>query len=397
MTDLSMSCGAWLTRRALRRFALAAILVGGCRETPATVGARPDVTHVTLPAADCSGPPPAAHAIPLDPARVAAPVRLILPVLGREPTAAFVDASGLSVIALRTHGSVAPRRIATVGEGVDEIGVPVAIRADDGGGFTVLDTWNVRIVRVDSTGRVRSTLSIFPDVSHDQYALDLRDALAIASRPADSAYASTTASLLRRGANGSFVETGITFRTVARRVTGEGSDIHSGQRPLEQDPIVVPLSTGGVAINSTDSLEVSWSDARDDIRVVRGGGARVPITPAQRDSAVHEYGLRMLPSNPALPEANARRWLFVGRTQHQLIDGLLALGAEELAVRRTRACTDRQLWYRLRRDGTIGSTFSLPLDAIPLVATADTVFSATLEGGTLRLGWLALGPAAVAH
>lgn len=365
--------------------------MAACREaSPPPVIAG---THLSLPPIDCSGPAPALTPVPLAGAPLDAPVRTVLPVLGGPPRAAFVGYAGSYVIDLSTRVPVAPRRLARIGEAQGQVGSLDAVRADSAGRFTVLDMSNVRITQFDSSGRVRAQVPVFPDVAVDWYGLDALGPIALETEPVPRGYAPTTGVITRRSASGSFVPTKITFRTPARHMTGEGAGIWLPQRPLERDPIIVAMPAGGLVINSTDTLELTWVDAAGVARVVRGNGVRIPITAAQRDSAARAYGMMMLPSDPGRPEAHARATLFVGRADHQLVDAILLLDSAEVAVRRTRACPDRQLWNRVRRDGTLGASFTLPLQGDALVARGDTVFVGVLDEGSLTLGWRAIGSA----
>ena len=95
-----------------------------------------------------------------------------------------------------------------------------------------------------------------------------------------------------------------------------------------------------------------------------------------------------MPRDPAHIAKYALEHMFIGRSRHQLIDAMVVLPDDRVALRRTMACSDRQLWYVLDvKLGEIVDQFAAPIDLSPLVAAGDTIFSEHRPKGDVEFAW----------
>lgn len=309
-----------------------------------------------------------------------------------EPFSLGVEAdSGLFIAVMPDSVLRVARRVSTWGPDSSQIGGVDAITLRDDGTVVVVDRSSQRIVSFDRDGRVTAVIPLRPGSMAEGYAAGGGEVVAISSRPAEKAFATTIGELYKLDSLGRFGLSIAQFPSLARHLTSAPSSSTLLPRPLERQPIVRWSPRVGWMIGSTDSLTLSFSaDARR--APVVAAGRRAPIEAGARDSSIEAY-VRFSGAQGALAmklREFASKELFTHRAQLQLVDEILPLSDVRIAVRRMYLCSDRQGWNIVESPGHPARDFTVPLTFVPVAADATGALFSERQGDTLFVRHISL-------
>jgi hypothetical protein len=333
--------------------------------------------QVALPrSAACDLPLQTVTQIKLDATALDGPVRDVVGGFSTsDPVVAVTAYGGVFVAKLGAAQGAQLTKLAVWGTEPGTVSRLSALGYTADGTWTLVDAMLRRRTTMTSDGRYVDHTMLRPPATVDAFGIDLRGVYATTSDATSIGYDRTRGVLVRLAGSGRFMPDSFSYATPARHASPDGIELALAQRPLERDPIVASSRNGVTVINSSDSLELAFVRSDGGVTRLAGNGNRIPITPHQIDSSSLEYGKRMLPKDPELPARHAREMLFSDRKFHQLIDAAVVLGDDRVAIRRTRACGDRDIWYVVRSSGELEGSFAVPLGLNPISAVGDTVFA----------------------
>jgi hypothetical protein len=368
---------------------LVCLLLGGCGKgnLPETIASA---THTSLPPADCSIPLLSVVDVSTDASDLGGDPKYLVP--GNSPSGPVIGATaydGLFVARLSTRGPIRFSKLAAWGVDPGMLSRVSGIWRGSDSSWTFVDPTLVRRTTLSARGKYEEHLPLRLPQGTDFIGVGPKGVFAFATSTEEHGYARARATLFRLEDDRRFVPESTLIISPSRHSTAGGVDLSLAQRPLEQDPIIAENDSGEFAIQTSDSIEITLIGSRGGPVRFHGSGARVTFRKAEIDSAAAAYGKKLLPSDPERPAADARRMLFRDRHEHQLADHVQWLSTSRIAIRRNRACADRQLWYVVDRSGRVVSYFALALQLDPVGGHSDTLFFRRTTG-PLRFAWTAV-------
>jgi hypothetical protein len=360
----------------------------GCDSTPSAFKLGP-FRAVVLPEIACQTTAVAVKPIATDRSELDGAIRLFVPGFSQStPIVGATAYGGVFIASLRTNGSAKFLKIAPWGTDAGTVSELSAIARNEDNSLTVVDAILRRRTIFSPEGRYISHMMLRPPATTDAYGIDKRGLFVIETQASKNFSERVPGSVSRLVDDKKFVRDSFQYGTPSRHISPDGSEIAVWQRPLERNPVVAIGANGQLAINASDSLELLYLDESGAVRRFAAGGTRIKFTERQIDSSSADFGRRLMPRDPEPTAKYAREHMFTDRSHHQLIDAMLALPNDRVALRRTVACSDRQLWYVLDvKSGAIVDQFAVPLDLSPLVATGDTIFAEHRPDGRAEFAW----------
>jgi hypothetical protein len=377
-------------KRAIAAVSLCGIVTSviGC-STNNTDFALPPSRAVVLPVVNCQLVVVRVTPIPTDRTELDGEIRTVIPGYSAGPAIVGATAyGGVFVATLRTNSGARFVKLLPWGSEAGTASELSAIARNSDGSVTLVDAFLRRRTTVGADGQYVGHLMLRPPPTTDAYGLDQRGVFVVATEASKEFSERVPGSVSRLVDDSRFVKDSSEFATPSRHISPEGSEVLLGQRPLESNPIVAIGRNGQMAINTSDSLELLYTDSHGTPSRLAGNGPRTSITASEMDSASAAFARQLMPRDPEPTAKYAREHMFVGRSRHQLLDAVIVLPDDRVALRRTRACPDRQLWYILDvRRGVIVDAFAAPRDLSPLLADGDTIFAEHRPKGNVEFAW----------
>lgn len=364
---------------------LAAAILLSCRgnDLPSVLS---NSVHVDLPKIRCEISRLAVTEIATDSRELGALQAVVAGGSSDGPVVGATAYDGLYVARLSTKTPASFTKLAAWGVDPGTLSRLGAIRRTDDGTWQFLDVALRRRTTLTESGRYVAHLPLRPPAGTDIYGIDKQGVFVFSSSVTEHGYARSRGTIYRLVDDARFVADTTIIVTPSRHSTAGGAELSLAQRPLEQDPIIAVNDAGDMLVQSSDSLELTFMPSGGNATRLRSSGHRITFLRSEIDSAAAAYGRKLLPSDPERPAKDARNMLFVTRREHQLIDAVQWLAGSRVAVRRTRACSDRQVWYVIHQIGTLEQTFTTALDLEPIGTRGDTVFFRH-TAGPLRFAW----------